>query len=96
MIITSLDIGSNSIKAIVAEIKNNGRLLVLAAFKQPSAGFRKGVLVDFEEATVSLRNIISDLKRVTPKSVKNVNMSMLMVPILNLAFPRGSWSGAGR
>jgi cell division protein FtsA len=71
-IITGLDIGSASIKAIVAEIKNNGRLLVLAAFKQPSAGFRKGVLVDFEEATVALRNIISDIRTISPKAVKNV------------------------
>ena len=75
-IITGLDIGSSSIKAVVAEIKNNGRLLILAAFKQPSAGFRKGSLVDFEEATVSLRNIISDLKSVAPKSVKNVYVNV--------------------
>ena len=75
-IITGLDIGSNNIKAIVAEIKNNGRLLILAAFKQPSAGFRKGILVDFEEAAVSLRNIVSDLRRLTPKSVKNVYVNV--------------------
>lgn len=75
-IITGLDIGSNNIKAIVAEIKNNGRLLILAAFKQPSAGFRKGALVDFEEATVSLRNIVSDLRRLTPKSIKNVYVNV--------------------
>ena len=75
-IITGLDIGSASIKAIVAEIKNNGRLLVLAAFKQPSAGFRKGVLVDFEETTVSLRNVISDLRTISPKAVKNVYVNV--------------------
>lgn len=75
-IITGLDIGSNSIKAVVAEIKNNGRLLVLAAFKEPSAGFRRGVLSDFEEATVSLRTVISDLRRITPKAVKNVYVNV--------------------
>lgn len=75
-IITGLDIGSSSIKAIVAEIKNNGRLLVLAALKQPSTGFRRGVLADFGEATVSLRNIICDLRRLTPKAVKNVYVNV--------------------
>jgi len=75
-IITGLDIGSNSTKAVVAEIKNNGRLLVLAAFKEPSAGFRKGVLSDFAEATISLRNVISDLRRLTPKAIKNVYVNV--------------------
>ena len=75
-IITGLDIGSANIKAIVAEIKNSGRLLVLAAFKQPSAGFRKGVLVDFEETTVSLRNVISDLRTISPKALKNVYVNV--------------------
>ncbi|OGG43691.1 cell division protein FtsA [Candidatus Jorgensenbacteria bacterium RIFCSPLOWO2_12_FULL_42_11] len=75
-IITGLDIGSASIKAIVAEIKNNGRLLVLAALKQPSAGFRKGVLVDFAETTVALRNIISDIRTISPKAVKNVYVNV--------------------
>ncbi len=75
-IITGLDIGSASVKAIVAEIKNNGRLLLLGAFKQPSVGFRKGVLSDFEDATVSLRNVVSELKRISPKALKNVYVNV--------------------
>jgi len=75
-IITGLDIGSNNIKVIVSEIKNNGRLSVLAAFKHPSAGFRKGFLVDYEDATVSLRNVISDLRTVSPKAIKNVYVNV--------------------
>jgi cell division protein FtsA len=75
-IITGLDIGTNNIKAIVAEIKNNGRLLVLGALKQPSAGFRKGVLTDFDEATLSLRNILTDIRGISPKTVKNVYINV--------------------
>lgn len=75
-IITGLDIGSANIKAIVAEIKSNGRFLVLAALKQPSAGFRKGVLVDSEEATTSLRNVISDIQRNFPRATKNVYINV--------------------
>jgi len=75
-IITGLDIGSNSIKAVVSELKNNGRLLALGALKQPSAGFRKGVLCDFEDATVSLRKIISDLKKISPKALRNVYVNV--------------------
>jgi len=43
-IITGLDIGSSTIKGVVAEQKKNGTLGVLTAFKQPSIGMRRGVL----------------------------------------------------
>lgn len=75
-IITGLDIGSGNIKMLVAEIKNNGRLLVLAAFKQPSAGFRRGALADFDEAVISLRNAVADVRRISPKAVKNVYVNV--------------------
>lgn len=75
-LITGLDIGSGNIKALVAEIKNNGRLLVLTAFKQPSAGFRRGALTDFDEATISLRNAVAEVRRISPKAVKNVYVNV--------------------
>jgi cell division protein FtsA len=75
-LITALDIGTGNIKAVVAELKNNGRFLVLAGVKQPSAGFHKGTLTDFDEAAISLRNIVADIRRVSPKAVKNVYVNV--------------------
>ena len=71
-IITGLDIGSSQIKGIVATQKKDGTLSVVTAFKQPSAGFRKGVLVDVEEATCVLRDLVLDLEKVSKKAMSNV------------------------
>jgi len=75
-IITALDIGSGNIKALVAEVKNNGRFLVLAGLKQPSGGFRKGSLADFEEAVAALSKIVSELRQLSPKALKNVYVNV--------------------
>ena len=56
-IITGLDIGTSQVKGIVAEVKD-GTLSVISVFKQPMAGFRKGVLVDVEESTKVLHNLL--------------------------------------
>lgn len=71
-IITGLDIGTGNIKAVAAEIKNNGRFLVLGVLQQPSSGFRKGVLVDFEEAVICVRNVFNELRQIAPSALKNI------------------------
>ncbi len=71
-IITGLDIGTSQVKVIVAEIKKDGTLSVLSALKQPMNGFRRGVLVDVEEATQVLHGLFSDLKKISKKAVQNV------------------------
>lgn len=71
-IITGLDIGTSQIKGVVAEVKKDGTLSVLSVLKQPMAGFRKGVLVDVEDATQVLHGLFADLKKISKKAVQNV------------------------
>lgn len=71
-IITGLDIGTSQVKGVVAEIKKDGKISVLSVFKQPMLGFRKGVLVDVEDATQVLYGLFSDLKKISKKAVQNV------------------------
>ncbi len=71
-IITGLDIGTSQVKGVVAEMKKDGALSVLSVFKQPMAGFRKGMLVDVEDATEVLRELFNDLKKISKKTVQNV------------------------
>ncbi|MEK7147054.1 MAG: cell division protein FtsA [Patescibacteria group bacterium] len=68
---TALDLGSSSIKAVVADEKN-GKLSILGIIKQPSAGFRKGVLVEPEEAVNVLRKVFADLRLISKKAVQNI------------------------
>ncbi len=71
-LITALDIGSANIKGLVVEIRKDGHYGVLTAFKERSAGIKKGAIVDFEEATHNFRSIILELKKISKKAVQNI------------------------
>ena len=71
-IVTGLDIGSFQIKGVVAERKKDGSLSLVSAFKGPSSGFRKGVLVDDEEAASAIREVIVDLGKISKKAAQNI------------------------
>lgn len=76
MIITGIDIGSSRIKGLVAEEKRDGAVTVLTAFSQPSTGFRRGVLVDVEEATSVLRDLAVDLSKISRKALQHVYVNI--------------------
>lgn len=71
-IITGLDIGSLQIKGVVAERRKNNELSVLSVIKQPSVGFQKGVLVDVDDATQALRELVLDLQKISKKVTQNI------------------------
>lgn len=60
-IYTSVDLGSDSIKILVAEIYNK-KLNVLAVSNVKSSGIKKGLIVDANEILVSLREAISEME----------------------------------
>ena len=74
--ITGLDIGSAYIKGIVATFKKDGTLSVISAFKHPSAGFRRGVLVNQEDALKVIRELIIDLEKLSKKAVDNIFVNL--------------------
>lgn len=70
--ITVLDIGSAAVKGAVAEIEKDGRLSVVSVFREPSSGFRKGVLADFEAALRFLRPLVVDIQKISRKASHNI------------------------
>lgn len=75
-IVTGLDVGSGTIRAVVAEESVEGTLRVRHAFARPSAGFRRGVLVDVEDATHALREVALELKKVGRRAMHNVFVNL--------------------
>lgn len=71
-IVTGLDIGTHSVKGVVATVKKDGNLSVISAFSYPCYGFRKGVLVDDEEALKVFRKVVMDLEKVSKKATENI------------------------
>ncbi|MEK9154806.1 MAG: cell division protein FtsA [Patescibacteria group bacterium] len=72
MYFTALDIGSSKIKALVAEISNEGKMSLLGTFNVLSRGIRKGEITDFEEATKSIGEILFQIRNLNKAALKNI------------------------
>lgn len=60
-IFTSVDIGSDTIKLLVAEIHNK-KLCVLACSSVKSKGIKKGLIVDANDALFSIKEVIKEVE----------------------------------
>lgn len=74
--IVGLDFGSNNIKCAVGEIKRDNKLSLINMLKMPASGIRKGAVEDIGEAIYSLNNIISEVKKISKNSTKNVYLGV--------------------
>ena len=92
-LITGLDIGSFSTKVVVGRIKND-KIEVLGALKEKTEGFRKGALVDFEEALIFLRKIIVEIENFSKGAARNVYVNA-NAPNIKTYFSKGI-AGVGR
>ena len=83
-IITSLDLGSNSIKVLVGEIYND-ELFVLACSEVKSNGIKKGIIVDEEQALSSIKEA---LKRTEDVIGIKLDKIVLLVPSNDVMFTK--------
>jgi len=70
--ILGLDIGSETIKAVVAETTPGGKILLKAGFRRPSRGMRKGVVVDMENATSAVLGLLEKVREISKSALKNI------------------------
>ena len=73
--ITGLDIGTASVKVVVAE-ERNGKPVVRAAFKEQSFGLRKGAIVDLAEASQAVNRALTEVKKISKAAAKNVYVNI--------------------
>lgn len=74
--ILSLDVGSNTIKAAVAESTKGAKITLQAGLVKPSRGLRRGVVVDMEEAAGAVNAVLQDIKQVSRSAIKNIYLSI--------------------
>lgn len=70
-IITALDVGTSTVQAVVAEGKKGEGLRVLGMGISPSAGVRRGLVVDLEEATNAVRESVEEARRAAGVPVRS-------------------------
>jgi len=74
-IFSSVDIGSDTIKVVVCELYK-GKLNLLAASSVKSKGIKKGLITDFEAASVSMRKAITEVEGMLGIKIKKVIISV--------------------
>ena len=72
---TGLDIGTNSIKVWVAELRN-GELNVIGVSNAKSKGVKDGIIVDIEAAATAIKSAISQAEEKAGISIKSVNVGL--------------------
>ena len=74
--VTGVDIGSQNVKAAIAEVKKEGQLALRKIIKMPSAGVRKGVVDDASDTTRAVSQLIGEIKKFDRNAVKNIFLSV--------------------
>ena len=72
---TGLDIGTNSIKVLVAEHRN-GELNVIGVSNAKSKGVKDGIIVDIEAVATAIKSAISQAEEKAGISIKSVNVGL--------------------
>lgn len=76
MLITALDIGTSRIKVLIAEEKRDGRLALVKILKPPSAGLRKGAIVDQDDAVRAVGDALAKIRAFSKSAAKQVYINI--------------------
>ena len=75
--ITALDIGTSTVQVVVAErIRGESNLRILGVGVATSAGVRRGVVVDLEEVTASVRRAVEEARRSSGVPIRSAWLSV--------------------
>ena len=85
-ILSSIDLGTNSIKLIVAEIHND-KLNILCALSENSKGIKNGLIVSEEDVIYVVRKILKKAEDILGLKIKKIVCS---IPEYDLKFTEGS------
>ena len=81
-ILSSIDLGTNSIKLVVGEIIND-KLNILCALSQESKGIKNGLIVSSDDVIYSIKKILKKSEEILGLKIKKVVTS---VPEYDLKF----------
>jgi len=71
-VVTGLDIGTTKVCALIAEIGEQGEIIITGIGESPSLGMKKGVVVDLEATTRAVEDAIGKATRQAGREVESV------------------------
>ncbi len=77
-LIVGLDVGTSKVRTIIASIKSreDSRPKIIGVGESSSAGMRKGMVVDIEEVTKSIKRSVDNAERVSGTTIDKVFVSI--------------------
>ncbi|MFA5985822.1 MAG: cell division protein FtsA [Parcubacteria group bacterium] len=82
-IITSIDLGSSTVRCVVADVsQDDGQVRVLGAGIVPSAGMRRGAVVDINDAADAIASAVEKAEQMSGEKVRNAIVSIGGVGII--------------
>lgn len=73
--ITGLDIGTSSLRVVVAECRGS-RPVIVYAKEDHSFGIRKGAVIDLGEASQAINHALAEVKKISKAALKNIYVSI--------------------
>ncbi|MCF8295839.1 MAG: hypothetical protein K9I34_07215, partial [Bacteroidales bacterium] len=70
--ITALDLGTSQVSAAMGRLNERNELEIIGAIGLPSAGMRKGSIVNIEEVTTVISQVLSKLENQTGRKVQGL------------------------
>ena len=74
--ILGLDVGSSSIRAVVAEEEQGNKISLIYSIEKPSHGLRRGVVVDMDEAASSINALLQEVKSFSKEAIHNIYLNV--------------------
>jgi len=75
-IITGLDIGTNSLKVLVAQKTPDSDLEVLSFFEEPTVGIRRGIVIDTERVSQASKNVLDNIRTKIGQKIDSVYVNV--------------------
>lgn len=73
--VLGLDVGSQTIRAVIAEPSLDA-MRILSTISRPSRGIRKGIVVDIDDASQAIGEVLQEARLFSRSSLRNVCVSM--------------------
>ncbi|MCL5006672.1 MAG: cell division protein FtsA [Patescibacteria group bacterium] len=74
--ILGLDVGSNTVRAVVAEPTTRGQMVVKQVISRRSRGLRRGVVVETNEVADTLREVFTEVAKVSKPALRNIYLGV--------------------
>lgn len=74
--IVALEIGTTKVVALVGELREGGHVMITGMGKHPSAGVRKGEIIDLENAGVCVRSALAEAEETSKVSIRQVHLAI--------------------